>query len=139
MAPRKSLVVAKSTFVHSAWPCALHCSRRTLIRITLPESRRVVKPFFHAPSLFLTTRLARTFLAMHAVHDEQVLQLFPSARELKCTWTNVVKLGESLYREAPGLDAYRPTQRTPIPNFFMAGSYTYQVRAWKVQATRQRG
>eukprot|EP00903_Cladosiphon_okamuranus_P019392 g17830.t1 len=57
---------------------------------------------------------------------EQALELFPSARELNCTWTNVVKLGQSLYREGPGLDQYRPDQRTPIPNFFMAGSYTYQ-------------
>lgn len=39
-----------------------------------------------------------------------------------------MKLGQSLYREGPGLDQYRPDQRTPIPNFFMAGSYTYQVR-----------
>ncbi|CAM9262796.1 unnamed protein product [Pylaiella littoralis] len=61
-----------------------------------------------------------------AVCLEQVLELFPSARELNCTWTNVVKLGQSLYREGPGLDQYRPEQRTPIPNFFMAGSYTYQ-------------
>ncbi|CAM9751328.1 unnamed protein product [Scytosiphon promiscuus] len=61
-----------------------------------------------------------------AVCLEQVLKLFPSARELNCTWTNVVKLGQSLYREGPGLDQYRPDQRTPIPNFFMAGSYTYQ-------------
>ncbi|CBN76924.1 zeta-carotene desaturase, chloroplast precursor [Ectocarpus siliculosus] len=61
-----------------------------------------------------------------AVCLKQVLELFPSARELNCTWTNVVKLGQSLYREGPGLDQYRPDQRTPIPNFFMAGSYTYQ-------------
>lgn len=39
----------------------------------------------------------------------------------------MVKIAESLYREGPGLDKYRPSQRTPIPNFFMAGSYTYQV------------
>ncbi|CAM9332312.1 unnamed protein product [Discosporangium mesarthrocarpum] len=57
----------------------------------------------------------------------QVLDLFPSARELNCTWSHVVKLGESLYREGPGLDQFRPTQRTPIPNFYMAGSYTYQA------------
>lgn len=56
------------------------------------------------------------------------MELFPSARALNCTWTNVVKVAESLYREGPGLDQYRPDQRTPIPNFFMAGSYTYQVR-----------
>ena len=52
--------------------------------------------------------------------------LFPSSTLLTCTWTSVVKLGQSLYREAPGMDKYRPTQVTPIPNFFLAGSYTYQ-------------
>ena len=38
----------------------------------------------------------------------------------------MVKLGQSLYREKPGQDKYRPTQATPVPNFFLAGSYTYQ-------------
>mmetsp|Transcript_12002 Transcript_12002/g.17317 ORF Transcript_12002/g.17317 Transcript_12002/m.17317 type:complete len:609 (+) Transcript_12002:104-1930(+) len=52
--------------------------------------------------------------------------LFPSSTLLECTWTSVVKLGQSLYREAPGMDKYRPTQVTTIPNFFLAGSYTYQ-------------
>ena len=56
----------------------------------------------------------------------QVKKLFPSAKNLECTWWNVVKLGKSLYREAPGMDVNRPTQVTPIPNFFLAGSYTFQ-------------
>ena len=29
-------------------------------------------------------------------------KLFPSSRKLKCTWSSVVKLGQSLYREKPG-------------------------------------
>ncbi|KAH8073555.1 GTPase [Aureococcus anophagefferens] len=57
---------------------------------------------------------------------DQMHRLFPSSRELKCTWSNVVKLGQSLYREKPGQDKFRPSQATPIPNFFLAGSYTYQ-------------
>ena len=57
---------------------------------------------------------------------EQVHQLFPSSRELNMTWYSVVKLAQSLYREAPGMDVYRPAQITPIPNFFLAGSYTQQ-------------
>ncbi|KAG8465266.1 hypothetical protein KFE25_002573 [Diacronema lutheri] len=59
---------------------------------------------------------------------EQVYALFPSAKAqgLKCTWSNVVKLAESLYNEKPGMDRFRPSQQTPIPNFFMAGSFTYQ-------------
>jgi zeta-carotene desaturase len=56
----------------------------------------------------------------------QVQTLFPSARELNLTWSSVVKLAQSLYREAPGMDPYRPDQATPIPNFFLAGSYTQQ-------------
>ncbi|BAZ11272.1 zeta-carotene desaturase [Calothrix sp. NIES-4071] len=56
----------------------------------------------------------------------QIHKLFPSSRELKLTWSNVVKLAQSLYREAPGMDVYRPNQKTPIVNFFLAGSYTQQ-------------
>ena len=56
----------------------------------------------------------------------QVHQIFPSSRNLKLLWSNVVKLAQSLYREAPGMDVYRPTQATPISNFFLAGSYTMQ-------------
>ncbi|KAG2490230.1 hypothetical protein HYH03_011354 [Edaphochlamys debaryana] len=58
--------------------------------------------------------------------DKQVRQLFPSARGLKCTWHSIVKIGQSLYEEAPGMDAFRPDQRTPLPNFYLAGSYTKQ-------------
>jgi zeta-carotene desaturase len=57
---------------------------------------------------------------------EQVRSLFPSARDLNMTWYSVVKLAQSLYREAPGMDVYRPAQRTPIDNFFLTGSYTQQ-------------
>jgi zeta-carotene desaturase len=57
---------------------------------------------------------------------DQMHKLFPSSKKLECTWSSVVKLGQSLYREKPGQDKYRPTQSTPIPNFFLAGSYTYQ-------------
>jgi zeta-carotene desaturase len=57
---------------------------------------------------------------------KQLHNVFPSSRKLNCTWSSVVKLGQSLYREKPGQDKFRPKQATPIPNFFMCGSYTYQ-------------
>ena len=64
------------------------------------------------------------------------MDLFPSSRGLKVTWSSVVKISQSLYREAPGKDPYRPDQATPVPNFFLAGSYTKQVSAasWNVPA-----
>ncbi len=63
-------------------------------------------------------------IAQHVL--KQVQELFPSSRELNMTWYSVVKLAQSLYREAPGMDLYRPAQKTPIVNFFLAGSYTQQ-------------
>ncbi len=63
-------------------------------------------------------------IAQHVL--AQVHNLFPSSRELNMTWYSVVKLAQSLYREAPGMDAYRPSQKTPVANFFLAGSYTQQ-------------
>jgi zeta-carotene desaturase len=63
-------------------------------------------------------------IVQHAL--QQLHDLFPSARELKMTWSSVVKLAQSLYREKPGMDPFRPTQATPIANFFLAGSYTAQ-------------
>ncbi|KAF8731931.1 hypothetical protein HU200_015879 [Digitaria exilis] len=56
----------------------------------------------------------------------KVVELFPSARGLEVTWSSVVKIGQSLYREAPGNDPFRPDQRTPVKNFFLSGSYTKQ-------------
>jgi zeta-carotene desaturase len=58
--------------------------------------------------------------------DAQLRALFPSAANLTLVWSNVVKLAQSLYREAPGMEPYRPDQRTPVANFFLAGSYTKQ-------------
>ncbi|WP_216904915.1 9,9'-di-cis-zeta-carotene desaturase [Synechococcus sp. CCY 9618] len=58
--------------------------------------------------------------------DRQVRELFPSAAGLRLVWSNVVKLAQSLYREAPGMEPFRPEQRTPVANFFLAGSYTRQ-------------
>lgn len=56
----------------------------------------------------------------------QVTELFPSSRGLLITWSSVVKIAQSLYREAPGKDPFRPDQKTPVKNFFLAGSYTKQ-------------
>jgi zeta-carotene desaturase len=58
--------------------------------------------------------------------DRQVRELFPSAAGLTLQWSNVVKLAQSLYREAPGMEPYRPAQATPVANFYLAGSYTRQ-------------
>ena len=58
--------------------------------------------------------------------DRQVREVVPSAAPLKLLWSHVVKLAQSLYREAPGMEPYRPAQQTPVCNFFLAGSYTRQ-------------
>ncbi|MBD2778116.1 15-cis-phytoene desaturase [Iningainema tapete] len=39
---------------------------------------------------------------------------------------HVVKTPRSVYKATPGCQQYRPSQVTPIPNFYLAGSYTMQ-------------
>lgn len=66
--------------------------------------------------------------------DEEIVQtcldsladLWPSTRAAKVTHSTVVKIPNSIYREVPGSDALRPTQRTPIANLALAGDYTQQ-------------
>jgi 15-cis-phytoene desaturase len=58
----------------------------------------------------------------------ELAKLFPNhlpepARVLK---THVVKTPRSIYTATPGREQFRPTQATPIGNFFLTGSYTAQ-------------
>jgi len=69
-------------------------------------------------------KMSNDDIVQHAL--KQLHDLFPSSRELNLIWSGVVKLAQSLYREEPGKDPYRPAQKTPVPNFFLAGSYTAQ-------------
>ncbi|MBW4657958.1 MAG: 9,9'-di-cis-zeta-carotene desaturase [Drouetiella hepatica Uher 2000/2452] len=69
-------------------------------------------------------KMSNEDIVQHAL--KQLHELFPSSRDLNMTWSSVVKLAQSLYRENPGMDLYRPAQKTPVSNFFLAGSYTQQ-------------
>ncbi|KAK9803455.1 hypothetical protein WJX73_003707 [Symbiochloris irregularis] len=60
------------------------------------------------------------------ITHQQVVKLFPSAKDFTPTWHSIVKIGQSLYREAPGMDVFRPDQETPVKRFFMSGSFTKQ-------------
>lgn len=69
----------------------------------------------------------------HLTDDEIVAEclralgdLWPRARRANVAHSSVVKLPNSIYREVPGSDSLRPTQRTPIPNLALAGDYTRQ-------------
>lgn len=52
--------------------------------------------------------------------------LWPRTRQANIVHKRVVKIPNSIYREAPGSDALRPTQKTPIRNLALAGDYTQQ-------------
>lgn len=58
----------------------------------------------------------------------ELAKLFPDhlPEPVKVRKTAVVKTPRSVYKAIPGRQAFRPDQKTPIPNFFLSGSYTLQ-------------
>jgi 15-cis-phytoene desaturase len=61
---------------------------------------------------------------------QELQRLFPQhltgENPAKLRKYKVVKTPRSVYTASPGRQAYRPSQETPISNFFLAGSYTMQ-------------
>ncbi|MEN9245684.1 MAG: 15-cis-phytoene desaturase, partial [Thermostichales cyanobacterium SRBZ-1_bins_19] len=59
---------------------------------------------------------------------QELAKLFPNhiPTPAKLLKAHVVKTPRSVYKAVPGCEALRPSQVSPIPNFFLAGSYTKQ-------------
>ena len=53
-------------------------------------------------------------------------QHFEGDNQAKLLKSKVVKTPRSVYRAVAGTQSYKPTQKTPIDNFYLAGSYTKQ-------------
>ncbi|WP_330202866.1 15-cis-phytoene desaturase [Cyanobacterium sp. Dongsha4] len=61
---------------------------------------------------------------------QELRQLFPQhftgENQAKLLKSHVVKTPRSVYKATPGRQAYRPDQKTPISNFYLAGDFTMQ-------------
>ncbi len=59
---------------------------------------------------------------------KELEKLFPEhlPNPAKVLKSHVVKTPRSIYTAIPGREAFRPTQTSPIANFFLSGSYTAQ-------------
>ena len=55
-----------------------------------------------------------------------LVRLWPEAAGAKLIKGTAVRIPNSLYREEPGADRYRPDQRSPVANLFLAGDWTAQ-------------
>jgi zeta-carotene desaturase len=53
-------------------------------------------------------------------------RLWPAVNCAKLVKGTATRIPNSLYREEPGADRYRPDQRSPIANLFLAGDWTAQ-------------
>jgi len=52
---------------------------------------------------------------------------FPdSSKDAQVIKSSVVRVPRSVYAPLPDIDKFRPTQKTPVKNWFMAGGYTQQ-------------
>lgn len=67
--------------------------------------------------------IAATMKELERLFPTEIAADGSKARLLKSA---VVKVPRSVYAAVPGRNKYRPSQRTPIPNFTLAGDYTSQ-------------
>lgn len=55
---------------------------------------------------------------------EQIKEMFPAAREAEVRKYAVVRARQGVYRPSPGMEKWRPFQRSPIDNMYLTGDYT---------------
>ncbi len=60
--------------------------------------------------------------------DQSVRNCYPeTSNGAKILKSTLVKIPESVYAPLPNMEQYRPTQKTPIRNLFLAGGFTRQL------------
>ncbi len=60
--------------------------------------------------------------------DRSVRANFPKESQgAKILKSTVVRIPQSVYAPLPGMEQYRPTQVTPVPNLFLAGGFSQQL------------
>ncbi len=60
--------------------------------------------------------------------DRNIRSCYPdSSGGAKILKSTLVKIPSSVYAPLPNMEQYRPTQRTPVSNLFLAGGYTQQL------------
>lgn len=94
----------------------------------------VVSPLYDRTGGSLVSMAVAPAQPLWHLDDEEIAQrciealtaLWPQVKRARVVHTTVVRIPNSIYREVPGSDALRPTQRTPISNLALAGDYTQQ-------------
>jgi len=56
---------------------------------------------------------------------DDLTELFPEVAQANLVKSTVVRIPQALYRCEPGAESRRPSQKTPIENFFLCGDFTH--------------
>ena len=88
-----------------------HSGRGSIVELVVAPAAELIS----APDHVVLERILDDFYRLH-----------PAARRATLRKYTLVRIPNSVYQAQIGVDRYRPSQATPVPNFFLAGDYTQQ-------------
>lgn len=101
---------------------------------TTPDYRTLRGEPFEGKSRFeFCVAPARDLMALSkeeiiSMIDSNIRSCFPEgAKRARILKSTLVKIPHSVYAPLPGMERYRPTQKTPVSNLFLAGGFSQQL------------
>jgi uncharacterized protein with NAD-binding domain and iron-sulfur cluster len=97
------------------------------------------------PSL-IASNIIYSYRATHLTDDQiiegtlnELAEFLPHVRDAQLTHAKINRIPVGIYCPFPGIDAYRPSTRTPIDRFFLAGDWTQTSLPFSMESAVRSG
>jgi 15-cis-phytoene desaturase len=94
----------------------------------------------------IASNIIYSYRATHLTDDQiiegifnELAEFLPHVRDAQLTHAKINRIPVGIYCPFPGIDAYRPSTRTPIDRFFLAGDWTQTSLPFSMESAVRSG